>query len=355
MHKQRLNSIWHDLLLCVLLALALPVGCTTADDVEPAGQSAGLSIAVSRAEGDSFVAPDDQSQLTRLYLATRMQEHDFMHDPLHCGINDRYTLTGAEYRLDNLFGQWYKLAFICVPKWENGGGMTLFTEENPKEKTCDYNKLIIDYNEVIEHQQHNINAAATRDLNIYRRVIDRWIDPASENREDVDMTRITGKLVMDFGIPADQFERPVKSISLTLQSPLARVYLRDDSRDDVIAAPEANPADRVFKLDFSGLGEEEYAAAVRQRQSITISLLPQTLQGTVVITFKDTSSALYLPIGEDVENGDTHVAVHKNRITNVLYNGMKSNQFEVRYAGFDTGDDSIVDVDEDIWDGWQDI
>lgn len=342
-------------ILCAASAVSLLAGCASDGDIASPESGSFAAGVFRRMAGNVMSAPDDELQLTRLYLAQRMQEHDFLHDPLHCGIEDRYTLTGGEYRIENLYGQWYKFAFVCVPEWDNGGGENLLSEEDPKERTCDYNKLLIDFNDVMDYQQANVNVAASRDVNIYRRVLDRWIDPDEENMEDVEMTRITGELFLDMGIPADQFEHPLKFVSITLEAPESRVYIRDESRDEVIPAPGSDQADRVYTLDFSALGEEEYALAMKQRQSLRICMLPQVLHGGITVAFKGNASAIYIPIGEDRDNGDIPLEVRKNRITTVLYNGMEKNEFEVRYAGFDAGNDSAVDVDEDVWDGWQDL
>lgn len=328
---------------------SLMAGCTTDNDAivtEPSG----LSFEVrTRTTETTSIAPDDNSQYTRLYIAERMAEHDGDH--LHCGATQRHTLTGGTYSQEKLFGQWYKFAFVCVPKWGSGGGDALLTEKDPAEQTCDYNKLLIDFEPVLTYQKQYVNIAETQDLNIYRKVIDRWIDPDSENIENVEMTRMTGELLIDMGIPADQFPKEVKSITLTLEYPMIRAYIRDETRDEVIS--EQYYGDMVYTLDFSKLSDEEYAAAMKQKQQFHLCLLPEVLKGRIVIAYKNSNEAVSLPIGEKTENGDTHIEVRKNRRTTVLYNGMQNTEFEVRYAGFDTGNDSTVGVDDDEWDGWQ--
>lgn len=327
-----------------MLALAaLLTGCSADEAVK---ERTDCSFVV-RTRGAGASVPDDGSQYTRLYVAERMQEHAADH--LHCAADRRYTLTGGTYALTDLYGQWYKFAFVCVPRWSGGGGEALLTEENPVDKTCDFNKLLIDFSPVLAYQKENLNIAQTADLNAYRRVMDRWIDPSADNTEDVEMARMTGELHIDMGIPADQFEKNVKTITLTLKTPAMKAYVRDGANDEVTTV--AGTTDMVYTLDFSGLDDAAYKAAMAKRQVLRLCLLPETLSGSIVVTFKGTSASTTLPIGTAAD--ETLVEVRKNRVTTVLYNGMQKEEFEVRYAGFATGTDAIVDVDDDEWDGWE--
>ncbi len=328
------------LLLTVLLA-----GCS-ADEGEAVKEQATCSFAV-HTRGTTATAPSDEAQYTQLYVVERLQEHEADH--LHCAADRRYRLTGGTYALDDLYGQWYKFAFVCVPQWTDGGGANLLTEETPVDKTCDFNKLQIDFSPVLTYQKNNVNIAQTADLNIYRQVIDRWIDPDETNTEDVELTRVTGELHIDMGIPADQFENPVKAITLTLKTPAEKVYVRDGAADEVTTV--TSTTDMVYTLDFSGLSDEDYKTAMATRQVFRLCLLPQVLSGSIAVTFKETTSSTTLPIGTDTD--ETQVEVRKNRVTTVLYNGMEKDEFEVRYAGFAAGGDATVDVDDDDWDGWE--
>lgn len=332
----------------LLLMAALLVGCS-ADEETEVKDTAGCSFEV-RTRGAVMSSPDDENQYTQLYVVERLQEHAA--DELHCGTDRRYTLTGGTYALTDLYGQWYKFAFVCVPRWDGGGGEALLTEENPVDKTCDYNKLLVDFSPVLTYQKEMVNIAQTADLNVYRQVIDRWIEPDSTNTEDVEMSRITGELQIDMGIPADQFEKSVKTITLTLNAPAVKVYVHDGANDGVTTV--SGTQDMVYTLDFSKLGDVEYKTAMATRQVFRLCLLPEVLTGNISVTFKGTNTAVTLPIGTETDEGETLVEVRKNRVTTVLYNGMQTNEFEVRYAGFDTGtDDAAVDVDDDEWDGWE--
>ncbi len=331
--------------VCGLMMPAfLLAGCVSLKE-EAVKEQTGCSFKV-RTRGTTDNAPDDAVQYTQLYVAERLQEHDADH--LHCAIDRRYKLTGGEYALTDLYGQWYKFAFVCVPQWTDGGGAALLTEETPVDKTCDYNKLLIDFSPVLTYQKNNVNIAQSADLNIYRQVIDRWIDPDATNTEDVELKRLTGELQIDMGIPADQFEYDVKSIRLTLQAPAEKVYVRDGSNDEVTTV--AGTADIVYTLDFSSLSDGAYETAMASHQMFRLCLLPDVLSGSISVTFKGTTSSLTLPLGTGAD--ETSVEVRKNRVTTVLYNGMQKNEFEVRYAGFAAGGDSQVDVNDDEWNGW---
>ena len=325
-----------------------PTGDCPTDDGDGVKALADYSFVV-HTRGTDTSAPDETKQYTRLYVAERLQEHGADH--LHCATGRRYTLTGGSYSLTDLYGQWYKFAFVCVPQWDGGGGETLLTEETPVDKTCDFNKLLVDFNPVLTYQKENANIAQTADLNVYRQVIDRWIDPDVDNEDDVEMTRITGELLIDMGIPADQFPRDVQYFKLTLNNPAVKVYVRDGSNDEVTTV--AGSADVVYTLDFSGLSDEVYRQAMATRQVFRLCLLPEVLTGNVTVKYKNSNSSVTLPIGSNTANGETLVEVRKNRVTTVLYNGMQKNEFEVRYAGFATGSDAAVDVDDDEWNGWE--
>ncbi len=329
-----------------MMLASMLAGCSAEDG--PAKDTACCSFDV-RTRGTGTSTPDSEKQYTGLYVVERLQEHSSDH--LHCGTDRRYTLTDGTYALTDLYGQWYKFAFVCVPRWTDGGGADLLTEETPVDKTCDFNKLLIDFSPVLAYQKNNVNIAKTADLNVYRQVIDRWIDPDTDNTEDVELTRLTGELQIDMGVPADQFEKSVKTITLTLKTPAMKVYVRDGAKDEVTTL--AGTSDVVYTLDFSGLSDEAYKTAMATRQVFRLCLLPEVLSGSVAVTFKGTTASVTLPVGEDTANGETLVEVRKNRVTTVLYNGMQKNEFEVRYAGFAVGDDAEVDVDEDEWNGWE--
>ena len=336
-----------------LLAFAGILGACSSEETWPEQNETGLTFQVhTRTTPEQTTTPDDANQHTHLYVAERLQEHS---EALHCAPEHRYTLTGGRYELNKLFGQWYKFAFVCVPKWKGvddvqyEGGENLLTEEIPAEHTCNFNKLLIDYNPVLRYQKAKPDIAATQDLNIYRKVIERWINPdkaSGNNTEDVVMQRITGELVLDMGIPADQFPKDLEFIQLTLKDPSMQVYVHDEAKDGVIT--KRGGGDMVYTLDFSKLDEKAYRTAMESKQLFHLCLLPEILEGYLLVKYKNTSESLNLSIGE--KEGDTRIEIRKNQITTVLYHGMNKNEFEVRYAGFN--DDAQIGVGDDNWNGW---
>ena len=256
--------------------------------------------------------------------------------------------------------------------------------EADKEPNHDFGECYIDYEPVLEHQS-NLNAVEGEDLAIYRKVIDRWADAYSPLTEDVTLTRQTGELVLNMGIPADQFDGEVHHFKITLQTP-TQMYVRDMARDSVLIA--AVPSEHTFIWNVTSQSEE---------QEIHISLLPDVKPGfdsetlaegddegetpavtderrlyylaveayadeeeNTLVPFKDIEGkektiAVIQDINdsdEDNKTYDRNILIRKNIRTTVLFNGMTTEQFEVRYAGFDGFDDNaVVDVDDDAWDG----
>jgi hypothetical protein len=157
------------------------------------------------------------------------------------------------------------------------------------------------------------------------------------------------------------------------------MYVRDMARDSVLIA--AVPSEHTFIWNVTSQSEE---------QEIHISLLPDVKPGfdsetlaegddegeTPVVTderrlyylavqafdakgttipFKDIEGKTKdIAVIQDInnENGmiDRNILIRKNIRTTVLFNGMTTGQFEVRYAGFDDNV-AVVDVDDDAWDG----
>lgn len=285
--------------------------------------------------------PQSAERMTRLFVAERPQEHT---EPLHCAPEMRFTLTDNIYNLSGLYGQWYKFAFISVPQWENGGGENLFTEENPEEKTCDFTKLLVDFSPVLEYQKNNPGMVYSKDLHIYRKNIDRWIHPDEPSVEDVEMKRITGELIIDMGKPADQFEMPVNKIGLNLKNPNKQVYVRDEANAEVITT-KGSGSDFIYELLVSLDSNSQY-----QRQYLILTLLPEELNGEIIVYHEGTNEVDVFKIGGDE---GFPISIKPNVRTTVLFNGMDKDQFEVRYAGFNDGDDAVIDVPDNGWNGWQ--
>lgn len=381
----------------IAIAAVMLSGCTNDSDVLPEGEGGTMTFQLSTRAGNGI----GEGQQVRLFVAERAQEHsgypvlpgntnmeqfhptvpDDAEDPydiyrqpeedLH--VVETIDLGGSSYQVTGLYGQWYKFAFVCTPKV--GGELFGPETEADKEPNHDFGECYIDYKPVLEHQS-NLNVVEGEDLAIYRKVIDRWADAYSPLTEDVTLTRQTGELVLNMGIPEDQFdgdEGEVHHFKITLQTP-TQMYVRDMARDSVLIA--AVPSEHTFIWNVTSQSEE---------QEIHISLLPDVdpdfellAEGddegeTPAVT--DERRLYYLAVeafdadGEPVDikglegttpkeisviqdiskNIDRNILIRKNIRTTVLFNGMTTGQFEVRYAGFD--DDVAIDVDDDAWDG----
>lgn len=387
----------------IAIAAVMLSGCTNDSDVLLEGEGGTMTFQLSTRAGNGI----GEGQQVRLFVAERAQEHsgypvlpgdtnmDQFHPTVPDDAEDPYDiyrqpeedlhvvetidLGGSSYQVTGLYGQWYKFAFVCTPKV---GGELFEPETEPnKEPNHDFGECYIDYKPVLNYQS-NLNDVEGEDLAIYRKVIDRWADASSPLTEDVTLMRQTGELVLNMGIPADQFDGEVDHFVITLQTP-TQMYVRDMAMDSVLIA--AVPSEHEFTWNVTSQSEE---------QEIHISLLPdvkpgfdsETLaegddegetptvtderrlyylaveayadaEGNTLIPFKDiegkeTTRAVIQDINN--ENGmiDRNILIRKNIRTTVLFNGMTTGQFEVRYAGFDDNDNAAaIDVDDDAWDG----
>lgn len=387
----------------IAIAAVMLSGCTNDSDVLPEGEGGTMTFQLSTRAGNGI----GEGQQVRLFVAERAQEHsgypelsgNTNMEQFHPTVSDdddpyeiygqpeedlhvveTIDLGGSSYQVTGLYGQWYKFAFVCTPTI----GEELFGPEPEAEQEPNHNfgECYIDYEPVLEYQS-NLNAAQDEDLAIYRKVIDRWADASSPLTEDVTLTRQTGELVLNMGIPEDQFdddEGEVHHFKITLQTP-TQMYVRDMARDSVLIA--AVPSEHTFIWNVTSQSEE---------QEIHISLLPDVdpdfellaegddegetpavtderrlyylaveayadEEENTLVPFKDIEGKTKnIAVIQDInnENGmiDRNILIRKNIRTTVLFNGMTTEQFEVRYAGFDGFDDNaVVDVDDDAWDG----
>ena len=404
------SSIKLSIVNCQLLILMLLSCSDEGGRIAPEADGATGEITFSlstRASADEVFAakPIGDEQSVRLFVVERKQEHSTVtpegndepttpdyevDEPLH--VERMVDLTDGSYRLTELFGQWYKFAFVCVPSvGEETGTTMLHPALSDLEKEHDYADCYIDYTAALKYQANNLNAAQGQDMAIYRAAIDRWIDLGVEggSEEDVYLTRQTGELVLDMGIPEDQFDtrydattgeptHPVAYYVIKLHTPTS-MYVRDEARDEVIIVKE-DPAVRTFTWKVTGQ---------KERQKIHIALLPDVEPGYATLNEGDSGTdpaepeetddrrMYYLSVqafykegeyykpfewtnaeGKDVDEAvlqdisegiDRGIQVKKNVRTTVLFNGLTTGQFEVRYAGFNT--DAVIDVDDDEWNG----
>ena len=374
-------------------------GCTNDSDVLPEGEGGTMTFQLSTRAGNGI----GEGQQVRLFVAERAQEHSGFPGEVHPApdqdgeipdyeqpeedlhVVETIDLGGSSYQVTGLYGQWYKFAFVCTPTV--GGELFGPETEADKEPNHDFGECYIDYAPVLDYQEDNLNAAQGEDLAIYRKVIDRWADASSPLTENVTLTRQTGELVLNMGIPEDQFDGKVHGkvhhFKITIQTP-TQMYVRDMARDSVLIA--AVPSEHTFIWNVTSQSKE---------QEIHISLLPDVdpnfdpellaegdddegetpavtderrLYYLAVQAFADAEEKAPIPFkdiegnekliaviqdindsDEDSETYDRNILIRKNIRTTVLFNGMTTEQFEVRYAGFDNN--AVVDVDDDAWDG----
>ena len=320
--------------LGLLLALA---ACSDEEtNLAPKEGHATMTFRLSTRTDEEGAASTEQH--THLYVAERLSEHSGIDNttgdvkiPLYCDKD--FTIEGNSYSVTNLLGQWYKFAFVCVPFAD----MLKAEEEN-------FNEYYIDYSSVLT-EQANLNAFIGQDLAVYRKIIDRWAIANSILEEAVELTRVTGQLVMDMGKVADQFPEQPKSITVTLNNIPASFYLRDYAMDSVIVKDKATES-KTFTWTVS---EDDWNN--NRRQEFAIALLPATLEtASVTINYGEESEEETYKL----QNSDEQpIVIKKNTRTIVRFNGLHPNEFEVRYAGFADGDDAVVGVDNDEWNGNQ--
>ena len=373
----------------IAIAAVMLSGCTNDSDVLPEGEGGTMTFQLSTRAGNGI----GKGQQVRLFVAERAQEHSGFPGEVHPApdqygeipdyeqpeedlhVVETIDLGGSSYQVTGLYGQWYKFAFVCTPKV----GGELF---GPETENHDFGECYIDYKPVLEHQS-NLNDVEDEDLAIYRKVIDRWADASSPLTENVTLTRQTGELVLNMGIPEDQFDGEVDHFVITLQT-RTQMYVRDMARDSVliVKVPIENYEFTKFTWNVANQSKE---------QEIHISLLPDVKPGfdsetlaegddegeTPAVTderrlyylavqaFDANDGIVYIKglegttpkessVIQDIsKNIDRNILIRKNIRTTVLFNGMTTEQFEVRYAGFDDNADNaaVVDVDDDAWDG----
>lgn len=320
--------------------------------------SASISFTVEGRAGDDTSAAS--GLLTRLYVAHLAQEQEAVDGiNLYCSEKDRYFLSENEgawsYRLENLVARWYKFAFVGVPDNQDIDGKVLFTEENEGENTSDFTRLMIDYVPVMEYQKNHCTVFGKESgaevdfkkegLSIYRKVINRWLVAGESLTETgLVMSRINGGLSFDMGILSDQFEKSVSQISVSLDDVPERIYIYDN------ASQEDQGSVIVGENKSSYTFVYEVSSNLQNSRSLhccfDLAMLPGNVSGQITVTYTDDTSDSY-----KITTDSEAIVVKPNTCTTVLFNGMTSEEFEVRYAGFDDG--TVVGVDpDDKWDGW---
>ena len=327
----------YKLMALAVLAILLP-GCADDDTpLPPTEGSAVFRLATRSGDEGSTLRAIGEEQATRLFVAERAQEHVGLDDDEALHLSQTVDLTGGSYQLTGLYGQWYKFAFVCVPDVEGQNlGTALFTGD-----THDFQDYGVNYHPVLTYQATHLREAQGKDLAIYRKVIDRWVDAVNPTSEDIVLGRQTGELVLDMGKLKDQFEHPVTQIDLVLTDVVDRMFVRDEAVGSVIVNTDPEN-DYTFLYPVYADDDPDEPVV------ITYALLPGTLTDATVEVTLENEKNITINLADDDK---APITIKKNVRTTVLFNGMRPDEFEVRYAGFDDGNDATIDVDDDKWDG----
>lgn len=314
----------------------MAVGCSKNDSpATDEGQVQAVFRIESRADGTETLA----DECLRMFIADRRQEHDNT-EALHCGEDWRIDLTVNSYELSGMTAQWYKFAFVSVPNCAGVDGQSLFTvAEGADEKTCDFNELAIDYAPVLKAQQTESNRTSVDKLDVWRAVMNRWLQPDQVLTENVTMQRLTGRLELNLGIPEDQFRAEVASIAVTLNGVPQKFLIHDEDEGQIITQNTQNYTFTYTDTEIPWNAGQDYV--------VTLALPPHEVQATLVVTYEDNS--IQPEVYQIVDNNKEAVSIKANTKTTILFNGMETGEFEVRYAGFN--ENAVIDVDDE-WNGW---
>ena len=355
--------------LGLLLALA---ACSDEEtNLAPKEGHATMTFRLSTRADEEGAASKEQH--THLYVAERLSEHSGIDNttgdveiPLYCDKD--FVVDGNEYSVTNLLGQWYKFAFVCVPDLEEAKGTDdemgkrkmLFVSD--KNEATNFNGYYVNYSPVLGYQEANLRKVSAsdfdKDLSVYRKVIDRWAIANTILEEDVLLERITGQLVLIMGKPKDQFPKEVKSIHVKLTNIPTQFYIHDNANGDILIKETGSSATRTIdaKWEFE---PGEFAA--NEEIVITLNLLPYTfvnnaemgsgrVEDQISIIYTQGAASESYPLQND--EGEP-IQIKPNTRTIVRFNGLHTDEFEVRYAGFADGNDAVVGVDDDKWNGNQ--
>lgn len=322
--------------LCGLAALVLLAACQNDDLPNGGDHTTGTAAATFHVFTRAAQQPDGNQEV-RLYVAERRQEND--QDELYASaIHD---VSNGSFLLERMTAQWYKLAFIAVPD--------LLENKLPAiPADSAFNNLTLDYSPVLA-RNNQPEDDDTEDLAIYRTVIDRWLMPDERLTEDVTLKRITGRLILDMGILNDQFPTRVTEIKVELAGVPSTVYLHDQGNGEIICK---NSQTRTYIFEDIDWDSKDHFRAC-------FNLLPYTIgtddtKATVTVTLEGengTEVEIDFPLVQGKHNtGEANaIEIKPNVLTTVYFRGMESNEFEVRYAGFDG---MSIEV-EDEWNGWK--
>lgn len=324
-----------QIIIGLTLVSLIAAGCSKNDfPATDEGQMQAVFKIESRADGTETL----KDECLRMFIADRRQEHDNT-ETLHCGENWRIDLNTNSYELSGMTAQWYKFAFVSVPNCAGVvDGQSLFTvAEGADEKTCDFNELAIDYAPVLKAQQTESNRTSVDKLDVWRAVMNRWLQPDQVLTENVTMQRLTGRLELNLGIPEDQFRAEVASIAVTLNGVPQKFLIHDENEGKIITQNTES-----YTFAYTKIPCNEGTDYV-----VTLALPPHEIQAALVVTYTD--SSIQPEVYQIVDSNKEAVSIKANTKTTILFNGMETGEFEVRYAGFNN--DAVINVDDE-WNGW---
>lgn len=343
-----MKTIWNKYLalpvLTALLGLAACSNDSVADNfgpTEPAGVKFKLAV------GSQEPQPVAKDQLMRLFVGERKPEHGV--EELHLlGVLE--DVTEGHLTFTKLKPQWYKFAFLCVPRNGNNQPLNLFTEENPGEATCNMNRILLDYMPILAQGagKEDFEEADTPlpPGDIYRKVLSFWLKKDTMVTKNVVLTRLNGQLDLDMGILVDQFEHRVDRVELELTNLPTRIYITDNDKEEI---KTTNP--QTVRFWTKPYPQSDVIESKREHHHLLANLLPCKLEGNLnVYTTDDQGNPHNFTYPLSNSSGRTY-RIKPNTRTILRFNGISTNYFDVKYAGYD---DTSIDVDEDDWDGWQD-
>lgn len=360
---------WMAILVMAMAGTGCHEGSGPLPDTGQTGTDGTRSVcfSVTRAGGSTTAAPS-AFQLTRAFVAERAQEHNSTGtEVLHCAPADRAFLDAPLFLREGLRLQWYKFAFVCVPHIPDADGMNidgrqLFSdiqaaEGTEQQTTCDFARLWVDYAPLLDLQtvQPGVLADATYDFHLYRGVVNRWTteedDPDVTAPETVVMKRITGLLHIDMGVLSDQFEHPVSKITVHLNTP-ERAYVYDNATlegEGSVITQENRLLNYTFPVS------PELRTSETEHCIVELALLPGALKyATLTVTYTRNGAEEEKTFSLAGNNAQT-IEIKPNTRTTVLFNGMYSNEFEVRYAGFNDDGDDAPQITVPGGDAWTDV
>lgn len=346
-----MKTIFRFMALCSVTWFTFSCSDQQDEDLAPLEQSAFTLNIRTQANPEQEAGYNFNNHMNRIYIGVRQQEHNV--EELHMYSSyDLYSIDGGktvQFSEIQMKPQWYKFVALSVPKlFTDKQGIDvrnfkIFTEKVPGAESCNLTDHMIDYRLILDKGPGVTGIGkgtpdddiALCDGDIYRGIITRWLEQNPNlQKEDITLRRINGKLEINMGILADQFEDKILRVAIELKTP-TRVFLTDNNRNELLATDTASILFTTQPTDYSQMKEGE-----RREHTISLNLLPAPLSGTIKVTTENNENFVY-------SLDDLHAQIKQNTRTRIRFNGMSQQNFKVEYAGFEN---TSIDAHED-WDG----